>query len=142
METETYLSCCGKSICGGCVHSFHKSGGVRNCPFCKTNRIGTTGADHVEELMKRVKANDAGATYVLAGWYHHGGHDGLQQDQDKAKELWTHAAEIGCSKSHFNLGGTGEGWSQRRPSSTSRPRLWQDTKGQDASLESWSIHQV
>jgi hypothetical protein len=87
METETKLSCCGKSICGGCVHSFHKSGGVRNCPFCKTNRIGTTGADHVEELMKRVKANDAGATYVLAGWYHHGGHDGLQQDQDKAKEL-------------------------------------------------------
>ena len=81
-----------------------------NCPFCKTNRIGTTGADHVEELMKRVKANDAVATYVLAGWYHHGGHDGLQQDQVKAKELWTRAAEIGCSKSHFNLGGTGEEW--------------------------------
>jgi len=110
METETYLSCCGKSICGGCVHSFHKSGGILNCPFCKTNRMGTTGADHVEELMKRVKANDAVATYVLAGWYHHGGHDGLQQDQDKAKELWTHAADLGCSKSHFNLGGTGEGW--------------------------------
>jgi hypothetical protein len=26
METETYYSCCGKSICDGCIYSFIKSG--------------------------------------------------------------------------------------------------------------------
>jgi len=33
MGTETYYSCCGKSMCLGCVHSFHKSGNDEKCPF-------------------------------------------------------------------------------------------------------------
>ena len=32
MTTETYFSCCGKSICKGCIHSF-KSLNIGTCPF-------------------------------------------------------------------------------------------------------------
>ena len=35
--TETYYSCCGKSICGGCIHSIRESENNRSCPFCKTD---------------------------------------------------------------------------------------------------------
>jgi hypothetical protein len=34
---EQYFPCCGKSICGGCIHSFRKSGNTRKCPFCNSD---------------------------------------------------------------------------------------------------------
>jgi len=101
--TETYYSCCGKSICKGCVDSFRKSGNIGICPFCNAMTGGKTNAEIVEELMKRVKVNDAGAIYVLGNDYHNGS-EGLQQDQEKALELWTRAAELGSSTAHFALG--------------------------------------
>ena len=53
--------------------------------------------------MKRVEAKDAGAMCVLADQYYHGDL-GLLQDQEKAMELWTQAADLGLSKAHFHLG--------------------------------------
>ena len=100
---ETYASCCGKSICGGCQYSFHKSGNIENCPFCKADLRGKTDLDRVEELMKRVEVNDAGAMYVLGNSYYHR-KLGLQQDRARAIELWTRAAELGSSTAHFALG--------------------------------------
>jgi TPR repeat protein len=73
------------------------------CPFCNAEIIGKTDEEIVEDLMKRVEENDAGATYVL-GSYHYHGQYGLRQDEKKATELWTQAAEIGFSKAHFALG--------------------------------------
>jgi len=101
-DTETYYSCCGKSFCGGCSHSISKSGNNGTCVFCKgvNNR---TEEEKIEELMKRVEVNDAGAMYVLGNNYHHGGL-GLQQDREKAIELWIRAAALGSSKAHFHLG--------------------------------------
>jgi hypothetical protein len=32
-ETAHFYSCCGKSVCGGCVYSFCKSGNIGRCPF-------------------------------------------------------------------------------------------------------------
>jgi TPR repeat protein len=52
--------------------------------------------------MKRVEANDAGAMYVLAGYYHYG-NEAFQQDHAKAIELYTRAEELGSSISHQNL---------------------------------------
>ena len=101
--TETYYSCCGKSICEGCVYSFGKSGNVGNCPFCKADRIGKTDLDRVEELMKRVEANDASAIYLMGSNYYHG-NEGLLQDSERAIELWKQAAALGSSKAHFHLG--------------------------------------
>jgi TPR repeat protein len=63
-----------------------------------------TNDEHVvEELMKRVDGNDAGAMHLLAGYYHYC-NGSVQQDHAKAIELYTRAAELGSSISHQNLG--------------------------------------
>jgi TPR repeat protein len=103
LETKQYYSCCGKSICGGCVESFAKSGNLEKCPFCNADGRGKTDDERVEELMKRVEANDASAIYLLGSSYDFGEH-GLQQDHEKASELYAMAAELGYSKAHYNLG--------------------------------------
>jgi hypothetical protein len=103
IETEKYYVCCGKSICGGCVASFSKSTNYEKCPFCKNDRMNKTDEESLEELMKRVEANDAGAIYVLGNYYDFG-IEGLQQNKERAKELWTQAAELGSSEAHFALG--------------------------------------
>ena len=92
--TDGYYSYCGKSICKGCIHSFHKSGNIWTCAFCKGVN-DRTDLDRVEEIMKRVEANDDGATY---------GQLGLQQDLAKAMELRTQAAKLGSSQAHYHLG--------------------------------------
>jgi tetratricopeptide (TPR) repeat protein len=102
MGREVYYSCCGKSICGGCIHSFALSGNDAKCPFCNSDR-DKTNEETFQELMKRVDVNDAGAIYILGNSYDVGEH-GLQQDQERAKELWTQAAKLGSSRAHFNLG--------------------------------------
>jgi TPR repeat protein len=101
-NTEMYYSCCGKSNCKGCIYSFAVSGNMGKCPFCKSE-IAETSKEHIKELMKRVKANDAGAIYLLGNDYYHG-QLGLLQDREKAIELWKQAATLGSSKAHFALG--------------------------------------
>jgi hypothetical protein len=59
MDTEVYFTCCGKCICKGCVHSLRKSGNHGKCPYCNSNRVGKTDEEMVQEIMKRVEANDA-----------------------------------------------------------------------------------
>jgi hypothetical protein len=103
MSMETYYSCCGKSICGGCIYSFMQSGNDGNCPFCKSDRTGKTDEKRVEEFIKRVEANDAVAMMVLGSHYYHG-KLGLLRDQGKAIELWKQATELGSSQVHFALG--------------------------------------
>ena len=39
-STEAYYSCCGKSICRGCEHSFRVSGNDEKCPFCNSDGSG------------------------------------------------------------------------------------------------------
>jgi TPR repeat protein len=113
VDMEQYYSCCGKTICGGCVDSFLKSGNIVNCPFCNANR-DKTDEEGVEELMKRVEANDAGAMTALGNDYWHG-KPGLLRDREKAMELWEQAAALGSSKAHFQLGTeyTAEGSSKK-----------------------------
>ena len=53
--------------------------------------------------MRRVDANDAASICVMAGSYYQGLH-GLQQDEGRAIKLYAKAAELGCSKAHYNLG--------------------------------------
>ena len=101
--TETYYSCCGKSICGGCVHSSYESGNIGKCPFCNANQENKTVEEQVKELWRRVEANDAASMFLLANSYHHGT-TGLPQDRTKAIELYTRAADLGCSQAHRCLG--------------------------------------
>jgi TPR repeat protein len=64
-------------------------------------------------MMKRVEANDPGAIYMLAVHYQEG-RKVLQQDQAMAKELYTRAANLGCSKAHNNLGNIYEGGNMKK----------------------------
>jgi tetratricopeptide (TPR) repeat protein len=101
---ETYYPCCGKSVCEGCIHSFRESGNNEKCPFCNSDRGGKTDEeDAIKDIRKRVEANDAGAICLLANSYHHGV-NGFQQDQTKAIELYTRAADLGFNKAHNYLG--------------------------------------
>ena len=102
-DTEILYPCCGKSICRGCVYSFSKTGNKRKCPFCNSDRSNKTEEDLVEELMKRVEANDPTSIYLLASDYFNG-LGGFQQDQTKAIELFIRAVDLGCTKAHNELG--------------------------------------
>ena len=67
-----------------CAYSFNK------CPFCNSDWRSKTDEENVEELMKRVDLNDAGAMCWLGEYYNKGGR-GLQQDWEKKKlgnRLW------------------------------------------------------
>ena len=105
LDMEGYYPCCGKSICRGCAHSFCESGNGNDakCPFCNSDRAGKTEEEQVEEIMKRVEANDATSICLLAGYYYTG-IECLQQDQAKAMELYIRAADLGHSKAHYHLG--------------------------------------
>jgi len=98
-----YYSCCGKSICGGCIDSFRMSGNGDKCPFCNSERMGKTRDEFIRELTKRVEANDAGSMTVLANFYD-GGFMGLQQNREKSMELYARAADLGSSEAHCYLG--------------------------------------
>ena len=102
-STEQYYTCCGKTLCRGCVHTLCKSGTIEKCPFCNSDHGGKTDKEGVEEMMKRVEANDAGSMSFLGSYYHLGGEGGLQQDSAKAMELWKQAAELGSSGAHCHL---------------------------------------
>ena len=102
--TKNYYSCCGKSICGGCVHSFRKSGNHDKCPFCNSDRSSKTDVELVAEMIKRVAANDAGAMNALGSYYFHGPMLGLSQDEEKAMELWKQAAKLGSSDAYHHMG--------------------------------------
>jgi TPR repeat protein len=102
-KTEQYYPCCGKSICGGCIYSFRESGNNDKCPFCNADQDNKTVEDNVKDNMKRVEANDAFSICMLGNCYHHGSNS-FQQDQTKAMELYTRAAELGCRKAHSFLG--------------------------------------
>ena len=93
---QLYYPCCGKSFCKGCVYSIIHSGNDK-CPFCNSERGTKTEEERVEELMKRVEAQDAASICMLAGYYLQGTR-GFQQDYTKAMELYARAADLGCSK--------------------------------------------
>ena len=59
-------------------------------------------------MMKRVEANDVASISLMANHYEHG-LGGVQQDQAKAMELYTRAADLGHSKAHSSLGVIYEG---------------------------------
>ena len=94
LSTETYYDCCGKSICGGCLHSAAQSGNMGKCPFFNAVTACKRDKERHEALMKGVEANDACAIHVLGNHYHyHHGDCGLQQNHAKAIELWM---DSGC----------------------------------------------
>jgi TPR repeat protein len=80
------------------------SGNLKHCPYCKAvNR--NSG---LEDTMKRVDVNDAGAMCALANHYHNGLR-GLPQDHAKTMDLLSRAVKLGSSEAHFALGSIYDG---------------------------------
>ena len=101
---EEYYTCCGKSICRGCIYSFFQSGNHDKCPHCNAERRTRLDEENnVKEMMKRVEANDSGAMCELAQYYYHG-RGGLIHDQERGIELLTRAAKLGSSGANSSLG--------------------------------------
>jgi len=110
METEEYLTCCGSAFVFVFVKGVYTPYGSLvtiesvHIVILTSDRVGKTDEEMVEEIL-RVEANDAVAMGMLGSYYYHyhGGELGLQQDHNKAIELWTRAADLGCSKAHISL---------------------------------------
>ena len=102
-----YMSCCGKVVCSGCIYApvYDDQGNEvdnQKCSFC---RVPTPYTD--EELVKRAKkrmeTGDATAIFNIGNWYFKGRY-GFRQDTAKALELWHKAAELGDSRTYYNIG--------------------------------------
>ena len=98
---KTYMACCGKLICCGCIHAV-KMNGVAKCPFCRTP-TAPTDEENIKLVMKRVEIDDAQAIGNLGRCYAEGMY-GLPQDHAKALELWHRAGQLGNAEAYFNIG--------------------------------------
>ena len=100
---QSYMSCCGKEICSGCILAdvYDNHGKIiveKKCSFCRTPPP-TSEEEHIKRLKKRMEGGDALAFYMM-GCYYHLGRYGLPQDNVKALELWHKAGKYG----YGNLG--------------------------------------
>jgi len=97
-----FKTCCGKTICNGCMYAMYMSEGKDLCAFCRTPPPISN-----EENIKRIKIlidkGNVEALYNLGGCYAYGS-NGLAQDYRKSNELWLKAGELGCAEAYYNLG--------------------------------------
>ena len=102
---RTYVACCGKSICTGCVYAFQsrafKARKDQLCPFCRTPPPNSD-EEEIKRLEKRIELNDAEAIYQLGIYYAEGMYE-LPRDISKALELWHRAGELGCANAYYNI---------------------------------------
>ena len=93
-------SCCSKRICDGCNFANKRrelEGRLEHkCPFCRKS-LPTTLEEIVEQLMKRVEANDPVAMREMGLKASHEG------DYKSALEYGTRAVALGDTEAHYNL---------------------------------------
>jgi len=77
-------------------------GGAALCAFCRTPRA-SSGEEYNERLKKLMEKGNAEAFNLMAYTYATGKR-GLQQDYQKARELFLKAGELGCAQAYYNLG--------------------------------------
>jgi len=104
---RTYMPCCGKVICNGCVYSplyDNKGKKVDNkkCAFCRTPHPKTND-EMMKRMKKRIEAGDAEAMFNFGNYYRQGLYD-FPQDYTKALELFHRAAELGFTAAYCNIG--------------------------------------
>ena len=97
-----FKTCCGKTICDGCVYVMMISEGKDLCPYCRTPKA-TSDKEHVERVKKLMDKGNAAAYSTFGGWYDDGDM-GLTQNRAKAVELDLKAGELGCADGYYNLG--------------------------------------
>ena len=107
---SSFKSCCGKIICGGCIHAMAmeeiRKGKKKEewgmCAFCRTPPH-SSNEEGTERRAKLMDNGNADAFDVQAGHYANGT-DGMPQDWVKANELLLKAGELGCAAAYSRLG--------------------------------------
>ena len=93
-NASSFMSCCGKSICNGCIYSIEMDSEVKDlCAFCRTPHTSSE-EEEIERLNKLIDKGNGGACYSLGGWYAQGLYD-TPQDWNKACQLWLKARGAG-----------------------------------------------
>ena len=71
---QTYMVCCGKIICSGCVYAFQSRATKEEhdlCPFCRT-QAPYTDEEMIKRYEKRMKLRDKQAIYNFGGFHDEG----------------------------------------------------------------------
>ena len=101
----TFESCCGKNICTSCIivmtEETRGRGKIDLCAFCR-EPTPTSSEEATEQIKKLMEAENADALYNVAGYYEDGSY--LQQDYEKANELYLKAGDLGCARAYFKMG--------------------------------------
>ena len=109
-QIETFQSCCGKSICNGCMYVMEKSeAGKILCPFCRTPPCSEK--EEILRIKRLMEKGHADAHYFLGSLYENG-FGGMPRNLANAIELWHKGAELGSAVACYNLGcayGSGRG---------------------------------
>jgi len=97
------MVCCGKVVCGGCIHASLKSGNKSKhlCPFCRTP-VSTSNEETIKRSKKRIDAKDAEAICMMGTMYYNG--QGRQEELEKALDLWHQSAEMGFAGAYCHIG--------------------------------------
>jgi len=101
---RTYMSCCGKVICSGCIYVVQSRATKEEediCPFCRTPP--PTEEDLIKRYEKRIELNDAIAIRSMGNYYSEG-QFGLPQNYAMALKLYHRAGELGYANSYYNIG--------------------------------------
>jgi len=106
----TYMSCCGKRICNGCIHApvYDNQGNLvdinkqNECPFCR-DVAPKSDAEIIKRTKKRAEKDDPFAIYKLGVWYDNGLY-GYPQDCTKALEHYHRAGELGDARAYNSIG--------------------------------------
>ena len=106
-QGKTYMNCCGKIICNGCIYApvYDNHGNEvdnQKCPFCRTP-TPTKDEEMIKRYKKRVELNDAYAIYTI-GVYYREGSNGFPQSFAKALELYHRAVELGYTEAYTSIG--------------------------------------
>jgi len=99
---SAFHSCCGKTVCNGCIYEMAMSGGGKDlCPFCRTPPA-SSDEESIQRVKKLMEKGNTKAFYTLGGCYETG-FGGLLQDYQKAHKLYLKAGELGCAEAYYNL---------------------------------------
>ena len=103
----TFMSCCSKEICVGCIHApvYDSQGNEvdeKKCPFCRVP-VPKSYEEMIEREKNLVDLDDPIANFNR-GNYYKDGRNGYPQSYAKALEYWLRAGELGYAKAYNSIG--------------------------------------
>ena len=101
---QTYMACCGKTICCGCDYQHQKKrpNDSSTCAFCRA-AVPRSGEEILARARKRVELKDPIALFNL-GMSYRSGQLGLPMDQAKCIDLLREAADLGLTTAQYQIG--------------------------------------